>query len=163
MDIDTSAKSCLICINNIEPNDYVWYTIEEIINESNYQQKWTRFPYCIDCVNYLKSSLWDKYVMDLKKSDCEKSLRHIIESGPPGRVRDAFIASNQEIYAFKVNDQIISSDLDGAPSVEKLLELKQKLVDVLIILDKHKNMENNIDSEDLVDIMNVVCQIFNEY
>jgi len=152
---NTTSNNCLICFNSVESTECVWYTIDK--------ESWDKFPYCIECINYLKLSLWNEYVKGLKMADCEKTLRNLINIGPPRHVRDSLISSNREILEFKLNEQIISSELANAPTVEQLLLLKQRLNDVIIILDKYNEIEINMDVDCLEDVMNVINSILDEY
>lgn len=161
--MDNSAiETCLICFDDIEIDNIVWFTFDPI-NISNNQLTWKRFPYCIDCINHLKATQWDEYIESVRNADCERALRNLIELGPPKNIRDASITENREISAFRINEQIISAILDNALTMEEINELKKRLYGVIIILDMYNNNELDVDTECLVDVMNIVNQILDDY
>ena len=154
-------KLCLIFFCDIEIDEVVFYTTD--IDRNN----WIKCPYCIDCITHLKNSLWDEYINGLRTADCMKTLKHLIEMGPPKYVKDTQIANNCDLIAFKVGDEIISSELIGVVSDDCLIELKEKLNEVFIVLDKHYcfgiDDDTDIEIENVVDVMNVVNRILDEY
>lgn len=70
----------------------------------------TPLVYCYDCLVYLLNHLWYKYIDDLK-TDCEVSLKNLIEMGPPCYFRDPLINGGKEIKEFLYQGQIISGKL----------------------------------------------------
>lgn len=115
------------------------------------------FVYCINCLTLLMNSLWEKYVDNLKKADCEKSLLSVIQDGPPTNFRDAYIENNKEIYDFYYNDESHSAKLRGSLNIDQRNELHLKLVDVF---KKSKN-GNSVDDFDYIGNIDKLLKEYN--
>jgi len=112
------------------------------------------FVYCVDCLSILMNSLWEIYINNLKKADCEKSLLSLINDGLPINFRDSYIENNKEIYEFYYNDQVHSAKLTGSLDFYQRNELYNKLNDIF---------SKNGDCTDDFDYIENIDKLLKEY
>lgn len=139
--------SCKICFEDISDESIVKYRLSEI-------DSFKIFDYCNQCLEDLINTQWEKYITNLKKVDCEKSLLSLIDAGTPINFRDNCIENNKEICEFQYNDKIFSAKLKGSLDEDKRKKLDDKLVNIII------NIKNGTDFDYLGNI-NKVLQEFN--
>lgn len=138
--------SCKLCFEDIANDSIVKYRISEIDEFKN-------FVYCIECLELLIDGQWEKYITNLKKVDCEKSLLSLINSGTPMNFRDTYIEENKEIYEFLANNKIFSAKLKGSLNENERKNLHNKLVNIAT------NLQNGSD----YDYLNRVNELIIEF
>ncbi|VBB19006.1 hypothetical protein YASMINEVIRUS_1538 [Yasminevirus sp. GU-2018] len=162
---ENSTHPCLACTTlirnskdstNTEEVQGVYFTFSDVSNKQD--TEWKKSDYCVDCTNHLIQTLWEKYIEDLLKANCERELRGLITAGPPKRFRDIHLTENREVTLFKTDeDEEFSSTLANSPSVEKINKMSTRLNELLTVLDAHK--KEDVDSSKLMDIMTEVKNI----
>ncbi len=146
--------SCKFCFEDIIEESKVQYRLSNV-------EDFKDFVYCLDCLNLLINTQWDKYVSGLKKADCEKSLLALIACGPPINFRDTYIEENKEIYEFYYNNKIHSAKLKSSLSAEERYELHKKLSKIASNSNSHKNKDNNIDDFDYLGNIDKLLKEYN--
>ena len=121
--------TCEVCFEDIAEDSIVKYRLSET-------DDFKVFVYCSECLKIIINEQWDKYVTNLKKVDCEKSLLSLIQDGPPINFRDTCIEDNKEIYEFYYDNKIISAKLKGSLNENERTQLHYKLLNILTDL-KH--------------------------
>eukprot|EP01070_Trichotokara_eunicae_P005313 Trichotokara_eunicae@DN4447_c0_g1_i1.p1 len=77
----TFPSSCLVCFEDIVPSNAAAYKVKST---------WHPATFCLECIEILRNSQFDKYCDDLARTDCERTRRQLIAMGPPVNVRDRF-------------------------------------------------------------------------
>lgn len=131
--------SCKMCFEDITESLMVKYRLSEIDEFKN-------FVYCSECLELLIDKQWEKYVTNLKKVDCEKSLLSLINDGVPINFRDTHIEDNKEIHEFYYNNKICSGKLKGSLLIDERKELQDKLINII------SNVKNGTDYDYLGNI-----------
>jgi hypothetical protein len=131
--------ACKICFEDIADESIVKYRLSEI-------DKFKTFDYCNECLEDLMNTQWEKYITNLKKVDCEKSLLSLVKDGTPTNFRDNCIEDNREIYEFQCNNKIFSAKLKGSLDEDKRKELHNRLIDIIT------NVKNGTDYDYLGNI-----------
>lgn len=137
--------SCKMCFEDITKLLEVKYRLSEIDEFKN-------FVYCSECLELLIDEQWEKYVTNLKKVDCEKSLLSLIKDGPPINFRDTHIEDNREIYEFYYNDKIQSAKLKGSLEENERKNLHDRLTNII------SNVQNGNDYDYLTNINKLVLE-----
>jgi hypothetical protein len=136
---------CKMCFEDITELLNVKYKLSEIDEFKN-------FVYCSECLELLIDNQWEKYVTNLKKVDCEKSLLSLVNDGPPMNFRDTHIEDNKEIYEFYYNDKIYSAKLKGSLDENERKELHNKLINIVT------NLQNGTDYDYLSNINKLIIE-----
>ena len=101
--------------------------------------EWKECPYCKECILYMKEHQFLDYVKQVEQETCEKSLKRLIEMGPPLKVREPVLLpcenKTDEVYEF----DCFSSNLEHVYPHKKLSEYIEKLKEI------EKLIERNID------------------
>lgn len=137
--------SCKLCFEDIDNDSIVKYRMSEIDYFKN-------FVYCSDCLELLINGQWEKYITNLKKVDCEKSLLSLIHAGTPVNFRDTHIEDNKEIYEFYYNGKICSAKLKGSLNENERKNLDNKLINII------SNVKNGIDFDYLGNINKLIIE-----
>lgn len=137
--------SCKICFEDITELLLVKYKLSEV-------DDFKLFPYCKVCLESLISNQWERYVINLKKVDCEKSLLSLINDGTPMNFRDTQIENNKEIYEFYYDNEIQSAKLKGSLNERERKELHDKLVYII------SNVKNGSDYNYLGNINKLILE-----
>lgn len=116
--------SCKMCFEDITELLAVKYRLSEADEFKN-------FVYCSECLELLIDKQWEKYITNLKKVDCEKSLLSLINDGVPVNFKDTHIEDNKEIYEFLANNKIFSAKLKGSLNENERKNLHNKLVNIV--------------------------------
>mmetsp|Transcript_9061 Transcript_9061/g.13536 ORF Transcript_9061/g.13536 Transcript_9061/m.13536 type:complete len:144 (+) Transcript_9061:29-460(+) len=74
-----AGMECMSCMDDISEENYAEYFV---------QGKWLPSKFCVDCVETLLSSQWERYLTMLEKASCKAELRRLLERGPPQRIFD---------------------------------------------------------------------------
>lgn len=152
---------CTICFEDLTPDTFVTYR-QSLNNE------WLQFPYCKNCLGSLLDSQWGMYIRGLKNADCEASLRHLINIGPPINFRDPYIEEGREIFQFMCNSCMISSKLQDSLDEEKRNLLANKLKEVLPLLRNNVTevkIDTDVDTQVRTTFDYIACinQILNDF
>lgn len=137
--------SCKLCFEDITDDSIVKYRMSEI-------DEFKKFVYCSECLELLIDGQWDKYVTNLKKVDCEKSLLSLVNDGPPINFRDTYIEDNKEIYEFYYNNKVSSAKLKGSLLINERKELHNKLINII------SNVQNGSDFDYLGNINKLIIE-----
>lgn len=100
-------SECSYCFENITKDNFVLYQNKE-------RGEWYKFQYCSSCVVFIINNQWNKYVQDVEKTDCMRSLESLLEMGPPINFRDRNIENNNEIHKFYYSGSEQSAKLAGS-------------------------------------------------
>ncbi|ARF09896.1 hypothetical protein Indivirus_5_19 [Indivirus ILV1] len=107
------TTDCVVCFCPI--NDPVYYTIDE--------KNWIEHKYCLECLEDIRTRAWQLYVGNIKKADCEKSLKTCLQFGIPNKLTiDSTLLSSQ-MQAIRCKNEIISTKLDLTITDEDLIKL----------------------------------------
>ena len=131
--------ACKLCFEDIPDDSIVKYRLSEI-------DSFKIFDYCNQCLEDLMNTQWEKYITNLKKVDCEKSLLSLIKDGTPINFRDNCIEDNKEIYEFQCYDKVFPAKLKGSLDEDKRKELHNRLTDIIT------NVKNGTDFDYLGNI-----------
>ena len=134
-----------MCFDDIPDESIVKYRLSEL-------DDFKTFVYCSECLELLIDGQWDKYITNLKKVDCERSLLSLINDGPPINFRDTYIEGNKEIHEFQYNGNIYSAKLKGSLDENQRKELHNKLIDII------SNVQNGNDYDYLANINKLIVE-----
>ena len=112
---------CSICFDEVE---------NKIFYQDNENSEWKPVPYCLNCINEMKEKQWNIYVNTIKTETCKATLARLIKLGPPTKIRDTYLpCDNQtgEVYRFRVNNTIISSEINGYYKGDEMVTYKEFL------------------------------------
>ncbi|MCJ7637953.1 MAG: hypothetical protein MUO21_10730 [Nitrososphaeraceae archaeon] len=110
-------QECSICFDTI--NDSVYYTID--------RKEWLKHKYCMNCLKDLCDGAWNLFISNIKKADCEKSLKRCLESGIPDKLTVDASLTSPMMLELKSGDNIISTKLNITISGEQLRNLNIEL------------------------------------
>jgi len=137
---------CKICFEDIADDSIVKYRLSKI-------DSFKIFDYCNQCLEDLMDTQWEKYITNLKKVDCEKSLLSLVIDGPPVNFRDTCIENNIQIYEFQHNDKVFSAKLKGSLNEDERKNLHNRLTDIIT------NVKNGSD----FDYLGNINKLLNEF
>jgi hypothetical protein len=138
-------KECMVCMSSIDDNDIVYYSLDNI--------NWLEHTFCYNCVKQLILNSWNRYVNNIKKADCEKSLKTCLENGLINRITLDGTITSSVIIKIKNNDNIYETKLTDSLSDEELDKINCELKDCL----------NKIFQKSDYDYMDEINQIFVKY
>ena len=102
---------CGICYDDFDSNNIVHLWINNEKTKSNY---------CITCTNYMLNNNFEKYINDIGKADCEKSLSNALSSPIPINLTIDTLKKSTQI------DYIENLDKSLALSLEKRIQIKSR-------------------------------------
>lgn len=116
---------CVSCLEDIDDVKY----------RDGPNSDWQPSPYCINCLNHMLSTQWDRYVNTIKTETCKKTLRNMIKLGPPTNLRDPISLpcnnDNGEVYQIYHNNIIINAKLNGSYEGSEMERYKKELSEYL--------------------------------
>lgn len=124
---------CITCLDEYESVEY-----------KEKDGEWLNSPYCERCINYFIENQWDNYVNTIKTETCKKTIRRMIDSGPPIYVKEPVgmpCENSQGVYEFNfgqdvVNDQrVVSGKLKGVYEGDEMVNYKNFLMNYLETLE----------------------------
>lgn len=121
---DMIGMDCSFCFNEI--TDCVEY-------KKNTTNEWFQSSICFECIMYLKRSQYGDYITQIQSTDCKRTLKRLLEMGPPLWVHDVNVfknvdyENNENVIEFKCNDEIISARLEGSVDGEERKRLWDSL------------------------------------
>ncbi|EGD75536.1 hypothetical protein PTSG_06606 [Salpingoeca rosetta] len=87
------GAACMCCFDELRNKVGSEGEDEEPINYVEYRTSpsspWKPSGYCEDCLRHLMSIKFNKFLDDVKKADCGRSLRNLLLAGPPLYMKDA--------------------------------------------------------------------------
>lgn len=125
-----TQRECLICMENISDEDIVLYNYEE-------NDIWYVSNYCKKCVIQLRDKQWSAYINGLK-DDCKKSVKKLIDMGPPINIRDDHGFPEKkytEIYQLFFDNSIQTAKLTESLTGEDRIKMIDNLLEMLHLLD----------------------------
>jgi hypothetical protein len=111
---------------------------ENITGEILYREKggeWKKSSYCFECLNYFIEKQWKNYEESVKNETCKKSLKNLLNLGPPFYIREhiGLPCENGDVYEISINGEIKSAKLknifEGKELEEYLLFLNNLKID----------------------------------
>lgn len=136
-------STCPVCFDTF--NEVIYYTIDGI--------NWLPHKYCIDCLKDIQEGAWNVYINNIKKADCEKSLKTCLEHGIPNRLTVDCKLISPVMQAIKFKGEVMPTELNMAISDDDLKKLNSELG---MIYDKM------VDS-DVFDYINEINSILTKY
>ena len=136
---------CKMCFEDIADDSIVKYRLSVF-------DDFKTFVYCSECLELLINGQWEKYITNLKKVDCERSLLSLINDGPPINFRDTYIEENKEIHEFQYNGKIYSAKLKGSLDENERRKLHNKLIDII------SNVQNGSDYDYLNNVNKLILE-----
>ena len=118
------GDDCSLCYNEIE---------NPVMYKKNTFDKWYGTTVCLDCILYLKRTQYNDYLNNVQTTDCKRTLKRLLEIGPPMWVNDEHIFKNvdynqdEHIIEFKCNHEITSARLDGSVDGDERTQLWENL------------------------------------
>ena len=109
---------CGICYDDFDSNNIVHLWIN---NEK------TKSKYCITCTNYMLNNNFEKYINDISKADCEKSLSNALSSPIPMNLTIDTLKKSTQIDYIENLDNKISAKLIKTITDDELIELNKEL------------------------------------
>jgi hypothetical protein len=108
------GDECCVCYTEFDEETTVMF-------QEKQDSEWKKGAYCYDCTQYLIDNNWKKYMDDVEKADCKRSLRNALKCGPPINMRDVgFPCENEgEVFKFKTNNIEFSAKLKDSLEGEK--------------------------------------------
>eukprot|EP00918_Siedleckia_nematoides_P039286 GHVU01085452.1.p1 GENE.GHVU01085452.1~~GHVU01085452.1.p1 ORF type:complete len:154 (+),score=24.19 GHVU01085452.1:344-805(+) len=79
-----SGAACQICFEDFSEANYAKYTT------ANNDKTWHGSLFCSDCIKRLIETQFGVYCKEIQQTDCMKTLRSLLERGPPINVRDKY-------------------------------------------------------------------------
>lgn len=112
---------------------------DEITYMLEYRDKensgWKVCKYCKDCIQIMKETQFLNYVNQIKVETCKKSLKRLLELGPPTKVREILTLpcenEKQEVWEFRLNEEVFSSKLENVYQDEQMVEYIEYLKNYL--------------------------------
>jgi len=104
---------CPVCFDNF--TEAVFYTIDG--------ETWLQHKYCSACLNDIKDNAWNTYINNIKKADCERSLKTCLQYGIPDRLTVDSTLITPVMKAIKVKNEMVSTKLNMTISDEDLTKL----------------------------------------
>lgn len=138
------GDECCVCYTEFDEETTVLFQDEQ-------NSEWKKGAYCYDCTQYLIDSNWKKYVDDVEKADCKRSLRNALKSGPPVNMRDVGFPcenNNGEVYKFKTNDSEFSAKLKGSLEGEQRLKWWDHYKAILEAMEDHPEKDKKDELTD---------------
>lgn len=105
---------CVVCMENITEENWALYSDEAEA------KTWKPSPVCKDCIKLMLDHEFEKFVKEVRETDCKATLRRLCEIGPPINLRDpkgaAFICDNEqkEVKHFYHSNSVQSAKLTGS-------------------------------------------------
>jgi hypothetical protein len=112
------------------------------------------FPHCRACTEYYIENQFMKFLNDIKKADCEASLKRSLLHKLPTKLPENLLLSGTELTHFKHKNEQIDALLHKPESLhgENLLIFQNRLDDILNDIDKPER-----------DYITQIKTLFNEY
>jgi hypothetical protein len=104
---------CPVCFDSF--TEAVYYTTDG--------ETWLQHKYCLNCLKDIKDGAWRMYIDNIKKADCERSLKTCLQHGIPDKLTVDSTLIMPVMQALKVNNEVISTKLDMTISDEELAKL----------------------------------------
>jgi len=99
---EINNKFCFVCGDDIIKNNIVYYKINDI---------WKIYDFCQLCTTELLKRKWFDFIKNIKKADCEKELKALLNKKIPNKLTIDSTINSQEIDELYWNDNFISSHL----------------------------------------------------
>ena len=102
---------CTLCYNEIE---------HIVMYKKNTFDKWYETTVCMDCILHLKATQYGDYLNNVQTTDCKRTLKRLLDMGPPIWVSDEHIfknvncEQNEHVIQFKCNGEVTPAKLDGS-------------------------------------------------
>lgn len=119
MEEKAEAIECPVCFDTLDLDKVVYYTIDG--------KEWIQHKYCLSCLEDLRAGAWDMYISNLKKADCEKSLKRCLKSGIPDKLTVDASLTSPMMLELKFDNNIIPTRLNITISEEQLRNLNIEL------------------------------------
>lgn len=148
--VDVNKMDCKLCFDELDVGQVRYKMGDE----------WFDMPYCKLCILELKANQWPEYVKALKTTDCKKTLKLLIEYGPPHNYRDLVVTENKEIDMLYYDDAEQSAKLDNSLDKDSIELLKKELLLVLDIIEEKQ--VDNIDANN-IDYLGKIKEIMQKF
>ena len=132
---------CPICCDSIKDELIVKYEINNEIQIYNF---------CSLCTTYILDNHFKKYITDISKADCFKSLTNSLKYPIPDKLTYNTLNSGVKIDRLLINKKFISSKLQKSISDEDLITLNKDLKNV------YENL--NQDNYDYMKEINIILK-----
>lgn len=122
-------NECISCLDSIQETNYY---------RTSDDSEWIITPYCTECISWMIENQWDDYVETIKKETCKKTLRRMLEKGPPLYVKEPITMpcdNHDGIYQFKLDGEIVSGELKDHYVGDQLEKYRKELLEYLQSLD----------------------------
>lgn len=106
-------SECPVCFDSF--TESVFYTTDG--------ETWLQHKYCSACLNDIKDNAWNTYIDNIKKADCERSLKTCLKYGIPDRLTVDSTLITPVMKAIKVKNEVASTKLNMTISDEDLTKL----------------------------------------
>ena len=98
-------------------------TIEKVVYYTTDGETWLQHKYCFACLKDIKDNAWRMYIDNIKKADCERSLKTCLQYGIPDKLTVDSTLIMPVMQALMVGDALVPTKLDKTISDEDLEKL----------------------------------------
>lgn len=126
-----SSNECPVCIETLE--NTVFYTTDG--------ETWQPHKYCINCLNDIKNDAWTRYINNIKKADCEKSLKTCLQYGIPDRLTVDSSLITPVMKSIKFGDDVISTKLNMTISDDDLAKVNEEFKHIYDKMTKSEEID----------------------
>lgn len=102
--IQNSTGNCIICYDDL--------TVDTAIACCGESGNWFLNKYCVNCLEYYKSVMWNNYLSNIINADCEKALKRSVENPMPYYLTTDLSLKAEPIYNYYHENEIKSTKLD---------------------------------------------------
>ena len=100
---DIKSDDCMICCDEINNTNVVFYLIND---------QWNQYNVCKDCTINLLNKKWFDYIDMIKNADCEKALKNLLEINIPSKLTVTTTFYSQPIDRLYYDGNYQTSDLN---------------------------------------------------
>ncbi|KAK6589447.1 hypothetical protein RS030_203178 [Cryptosporidium xiaoi] len=103
---------CLICFSDLDDSNIVNY-------KTTQNSKWYKSNFCIECIETLKKTQFNRYCDSVINTKCLKEQRALLLRGPPINIRDKHgfpECGEEEVYMLckQIDNTLIDPKLEGS-------------------------------------------------
>ncbi len=121
---------CISCLDSIS---------HQVTYRDQPEGDWKPSPYCEECMEWFVQNQWESYVTTIETETCEKTLKRMIQAGPPTHIREPVglpcLDPRRGVLMYKVGDEVKSSELVGVYEGEEMDRYLEKLETIRVGLE----------------------------
>lgn len=91
-----SGGDCLSCFDELTADNAVEFTFENSTPQMETRNNWSTAKFCFECIQTLIQTQFKKFMKDCVDVDCERTMRALMERGPPIFISDPYAFPNSD-------------------------------------------------------------------